>query len=69
MDLIRKSYLIFFIILTVSSNSFLKAEEEDILIQSVNDQLQVLIKDLKTLEKAVYKKSDIVSSSTLVPYG
>ena len=64
MDLIRKSYLIFFIILTVSSNSFLKAEEEDILIQSVNDQLQVLIKDLKTLEKAVYKKSDIVSSST-----
>ena len=64
MDLIRKSYLIFFIILTVSSNSFLQAEEEDILIQSVNDQLQVLIKDLKTLEKAVYKKSDIVSSST-----
>ena len=45
MDLIRKSYLIFFIILTVSSNSFLQAEEEDILIQSVNDQLQVLIKD------------------------
>ena len=43
-------------------SSTLKAEEEEILLQSVTDQIQVLTKDLKTLEKAVYKKSDITSS-------
>ncbi len=62
MDLIKKNFLIFFILLLVLSHSFLKAEEEDVLIQAVADQIQVLTKDLKTLEKAVYKKSDIVSS-------
>ena len=35
------------------AHSFLKAEEEDINIQAVADQIQVLTKDLKTLEKAV----------------
>ena len=34
------------------------------LIQAVADQIQVLTKDLKTLEKAVYKKSDIISTSS-----
>ena len=63
MDLIKKNFLIFFIFLLVSSYSLLKAEEEDVLIQAVADQIQVLTKDLKTLEKAVYKKSDITSSS------
>jgi len=62
MDLIKKNFLIFFILLLVLSHSFLKAEEEDVLIQAVADQIQVLTKDLKTLEKAVYKKSDIISS-------
>mgnify|MGYP001217942961 CR=1 FL=1 len=63
MDLIKKNFLIFFIFLLVSSHSLLKAEEEDVLIQAVADQIQALTKDLKTLEKAVYKKSDITSSS------
>ena len=62
MDLIKKNFLIFFTLLLVLSHSFLKAEEEEILIQAVADQIQVLTKDLKTLEKAVYKKSDIISS-------
>ena len=44
-------------------NTFSYAEEEEILIQGVVDQIQVLTNDLKTLEKAVYKKSDITSSS------
>ena len=44
-------------------NSFLKAEEEDVLIQSIVDQIQVLTKDIKIIEKAVYQKSDITSSS------
>ena len=47
----------------ISSSSLVIAEEEEILIQSVVDQIQVLTKDLKTLEKAVYKKSDIISSA------
>ena len=64
MDLVKKKFLIFFIFLLVFSHSFLKAEEEDILLQAVADQIQVLVKDLKTLEKAVYQKSDVSSSPT-----
>ena len=64
MDLIKKNFLIFSTLLLVLSHSFLKAEEEDLLIQAVADQIQVLTKDLKTLEKAVYKKSDIISVSS-----
>jgi len=62
MDLIKKNFLIFFIFLLTLSHSSLKAEEEEVLIQAVADQIQVLTKDLKTLEKAVYQKSDVVSA-------
>ncbi len=37
------------------------AEEEEIYLQAISDQIQVITKDLKTLEKAVYQKSDLVS--------
>ena len=63
MDSIKKNFLIFSILLLVLSHSILKAEEEEIALQAVADQIQVLTKDLKTLEKAVYKKSDIISSA------
>ena len=53
MDFIKKSFLIFFILLLTLSNSFLKAEEEEVLIQAVADQIQVLTKYLKTVDKAV----------------
>ena len=62
---IKKKFFIFFIFLIVFSNSILKAEEESALIEAVADQINVLTKDLKTLEKAVYKKSDIISPSNL----
>ena len=62
MDLIKRNFLIFFIYLLLSC-TFLKAEEEEILIQAIADQIQVLTKDIKTLEKAVYNKSDIVTST------
>jgi len=65
MRLIKKNIFIFFIFLIVFSNSILKAEEESALLEAVADQINVLTKDLKTLEKAVYKKSDIISSSNL----
>ena len=59
MDLIKKNFLIFFIFLLILSHSSLKAEEEDVLIQAVADQIQVLTKDLKTLEKAVYQNQTL----------
>ena len=56
------SFLIFSIL--ILSTYSLKAEEDDILIQGIVDQIQILTKDLKTIEKAVYQKADIISSSS-----
>ena len=42
---------------------YAQAEEEEIYLKSISDQIQVITKDLKTLEKAVYQKSDIASIS------
>ncbi len=57
-----------FKIIFIISYSFifisLNAEEEEIYLKSISDQIQVITKDLKTLEKAVYQKSDISLSST-----
>ena len=55
LDKIFLSILILFIVNTAI------AEEEEIYLKSISDQIQVITKDLKTLEKAVYQKSDIVS--------
>ena len=65
MNFINKFSIILLTIIFFSFATLVKAEEEEILIQAVSDQLQVLIKDLKTLEKAVYQKSDIATSSLL----
>ena len=46
MDLINKKFLIFFTILLLSLNPLLKAEEEEVLLQKVSDQITVLTKDL-----------------------
>ena len=61
MVFVKNKILIVFSIFFVLSYNYLLAEEEDIAIQAVADQVQVLIKDLKTLEKAVYQKSDVLS--------
>ena len=42
------------------------AEEEEIYLKSISDQIQVITKDLKTLEKAVYQKSDITSLNSQI---
>ena len=39
------------------------AEDEEIYLKAISDQIQVITKDLKILEKAVYQKSDLVSAS------
>ena len=60
----------FFLILIVTSlslsSSLLIAEEEEIILSSIKDQIQVLVKDMKTLEKAVYQKSDISSNNKII---
>jgi len=55
------NFLLFFLLLNFTT---LNAEEEEIYLKSISDQIQVITKDLKTLEKAVYQKSDIISSSS-----
>ena len=57
-NILAVTLIIFFI---SSANS----EDEEIYLQSISDQIQVITKDLKTLEKAVYQKSDVTSSSVL----
>ena len=61
---LRKIYnIIYFSLATVLVLNFSNAnsEEEEIYLKAISDQIQVITKDLKTLEKAVYKKSDITS--------
>jgi tol-pal system protein YbgF len=65
MKLIFKNLNFFIIIiLLILANSFLKAEEDEVILRGIVDQIQVLTKDLKTIEKAVYQKSDIASLSS-----
>ena len=60
-----KFKIIFLSIIFLFYNVFAFAEEEEIYLKAISDQIQVITKDLKTLEKAVYQKSDVVSSSKL----
>ena len=59
---------IFLIVLFIFSFNLISAEEDEIYLKAISDQIQVITKDLKTLEKAVYQKSDIVNtkSSSLI---
>ena len=59
----KQNIVCLFFIFTFFSN-YLLAEDEEIYLQAISDQIQVITKDLKTLEKAVYQKSDVVSPTT-----
>ena len=59
-----KNFLIFFVFLFSTSN-FAMAENKK--IDAVVDQLQIIAQDLKTLEKAVYKTSDITTNIKSIP--
>ncbi len=52
----------FFLIIAIFTIKPLIAEEEEIYLKAISDQIQVITKDLKTLEKAVYQKSDVVAN-------
>ena len=61
---INKKIIYYFFIIFQSFNFIsVNAEEEEIYLKSISDQIQVITKDLKTLEKAVYQKSDVSISS------
>ena len=57
---LKKFFIIF--ILFISNNGNVYSEEKK--IDAVVDQLQILAQDLKTLEKAVYKTSEITNTSS-----
>ena len=59
---IRVKNFFLLIIFTLFSYSVV-AEDEEIYLKAISDQIQVITKDLKTLEKAVYQKSDVVLSN------
>ena len=56
---VKNFIIICFVYSFVFFSNFTHAEEEEIYLKSISDQIQVITKDLKTLEKAVYQKSDI----------
>jgi len=63
-----KFYVFFLTGIFLLSTMSIFAEEEEIYLKAISDQIQVITKDLKTLEKAVYQKSEVVtlkSSSTI----
>jgi len=55
------TYNLFTLIIFLFLTNYISAEDDDISIKAISDQIQVITKDLKTLEKAVYQKSDVVS--------
>jgi tol-pal system protein YbgF len=56
-----KLSIVFSLTLFLFYSSYITAEEDEIYLKAISDQIQVITKDLKTLEKAVYQKSDVVS--------
>ena len=67
MLIVRKTFLCLTLLLTpfIVFSSII-AEEEEIYLKSISDQIQVITKDLKTLEKAVYQKSDVSSQNLIL---
>jgi tol-pal system protein YbgF len=63
----KNEFLKFSLILlsTFLLNSVAVSEDEEVYLKAISDQIQVITKDIKTLEKAVYQKSDIATSATL----
>ena len=64
MKSLLKSFVVLFIVSFILFKNNILAEEEEIYLKAISDQIQVITKDLKTLEKAVYQKSDVVASTT-----
>ena len=61
-NVLNKIYIIFFTFALINFTN-LFAEDEEIYLKAISDQIQVITKDLKTLEKAVYQKSDVAGNT------
>ena len=61
-DVIKRLLIIFFSLSLINFTNLI-AEEEEIYLKSISDQIQVITKDLKTLEKAVYQKSNVANTT------
>tara|TARA_B100001093_G_C26809699_1_gene1007050 strand:- start:896 stop:1870 length:975 start_codon:yes stop_codon:yes gene_type:complete len=64
MKFLRFTFLKFFIFILFVSFSNKNLYADDLKIQAIIDQINIVSQDLKTLEKAVYKSSDITRSSS-----
>ena len=60
MRLIKKKYLFLIISLSVINFNVLHSDEK---VNAIVDQIQIISQDLKTLEKAFYKNSDIIDKN------
>ena len=59
---LKKIYIFTTVILIFILNiNILKADER---IEAAIDQIQIISEDLKTLEKAIYKKSDVINTTS-----
>ena len=67
LNFIKNLKVVFFSLVLINF-TYVNSEEEEIYLKSISDQIQVITKDLKTLEKAVYQKSDVskLSSSSSI---
>ena len=65
MDVTKKFLKLTILVLSTLFITSLQAEEEEIYLKSISDQIQVITKDIKTLEKAVYQKSNLATSANL----
>ena len=65
MSILKKIYLYFILsFLLITKPNFAIANEK---MDAVIDQIQVISNDLKTLEKAFYKSSDVINKSNKIP--
>ena len=62
-----KIYKLLITIIFLFLASYASAEEEEIYLKAISDQIQVITKDLQTLEKAVYQKSDAITLKSSNP--
>ena len=64
-SILQKIYLYFILsFLLITKSNFAIANEK---MDAVIDQIQVISNDLKTLEKAFYKSSDVINKSNKIP--
>ena len=60
MNFVKKKYACLIIVLSVFNLNTVYSEEK---VDAIIDQIQIISQDLKTLEKAFYKKSDVIDKS------